>query len=75
MVERVGEFAAADKFPLENVIMPPKSAIAVVGILTFLWNWDEFLWPLIDINKTEMMTLPILLGRFSMAEGGVIAGP
>ena len=58
-----------------RVIIPlVKPAIAVVGILTFLWTYDEFLWPLVVVNKTEMMTLPLILGRYAMAEGGVVAG-
>jgi len=58
-----------------RVILPlVKPAIAVVGILTFLWTYDEFLWPLVVVNKTEMMTLPLVLGRYAMAEGGVVAG-
>lgn len=58
-----------------KVILPlVKPAIAVVGILTFLWTYDEFLWPLVVVNKTEMMTLPLILGRYAMAEGGVVAG-
>lgn len=59
-----------------KIILPlVKSSIAVVGILTFLWSYDEFLWPLVIVKSTDMMTLPLILGRYSMAEGGVIAGP
>lgn len=58
-----------------RIILPlVKPCIGMVGILNFLWSLDEFLWPLVVINKTEMMTLPLVLGRYAMAEGGVIAG-
>ncbi|MCX6383260.1 MAG: carbohydrate ABC transporter permease [Actinobacteria bacterium] len=58
-----------------RIILPlVKPAIAVVGILTFLWAYDEFLWPLVVINNNAMMTLPLILGRYAMAEGGVVAG-
>jgi multiple sugar transport system permease protein len=58
-----------------RIILPlVKSAIAVVGILTFLWAYDEFLWALVVVNKNEMRTLPLILGRYAMAEGGVVAG-
>ena len=58
-----------------NIILPlVKPAIAVIGILTFLWTYDEFLWPLVVINSTDMMNLPLILGRYAMSEGGVIAG-
>ncbi|MCL4378636.1 MAG: carbohydrate ABC transporter permease [Actinobacteria bacterium] len=59
-----------------KVILPlTKPALSVVAILTFLWSWDELLWPLVVINSNEMKTLPIIFGYFSMAEGGAIAGP
>ncbi len=59
-----------------KIILPlVKPGIAVVGILTFLWTYDEFLWPLVVITSTNMMTLPLILSRYAMAEGGVIAGP
>ncbi|MHB8277646.1 MAG: carbohydrate ABC transporter permease [Candidatus Humimicrobiaceae bacterium] len=58
-----------------RIILPlVKPAIAVVGILTFLWAYDEFLWPLVVINNNAMRTLPLILGRYAMAEGGVVAG-
>lgn len=58
-----------------KVILPlVKSSIAVVGILTFLWTFDEFLWPLVTVNSKEMMTLPLILAKYAMAEGGVVAG-
>jgi len=52
----------------------PKPCIAVVGILTFIWTYDNFLWALVVVSNTEMMTLPLILGRYAMTEGGVIAG-
>lgn len=51
------------------IILPlVRSALAVLGILVFLWSYDEFLWPLVTVHKPEMMTLPLLLGRFTQAE-------
>jgi len=58
-----------------NIIIPLiKPSIAVVGILTFIWTYDAFLWALVVVSKTEMLTLPLVLGRYAMTEGGVIAG-
>ena len=52
-----------------SVILPlVRSSIAILGILIFLWTWDEFLWPLVIINKNEMKTLPLLLSHFNAAE-------
>lgn len=52
-----------------SVIIPlVRSSIAVLGILIFLWTWDEFLWPLVIVNNNEMKTLPLLLVHFTQAE-------
>ncbi len=52
-----------------SIILPLiRSSIAVLGILTFLWTWDYFLWPLVIIHQNEMKTLPVLLGHFTMSE-------
>jgi multiple sugar transport system permease protein len=70
LVEAARVDGASDWRIYFNVILPlAKPALAVVGILIFLWSWDEFLWPLVVVGQVEMMTLPLLLGRFTMAEG------
>ncbi len=52
-----------------SVILPlVRSSIAVLGILTFLWTWDEFLWPLVTVADNEMKTLPLLMAHFTQAE-------
>ena len=52
-----------------SVILPlVRSSIAVLGILIFLWTWDEFLWPLVTVSDNEMKTLPLLLAHFTQAE-------
>ncbi len=53
-----------------TIIIPlVRSSIAVLGILIFLWSWDEFLWPLVMVNDNELKTLPLLMAHFTMAEG------
>jgi multiple sugar transport system permease protein len=47
-----------------------KSAVAALGIFTFIGNWGAFLWPLIVVESTEMRTLPLGLAFFS-GEAGV----
>ena len=47
-----------------------KSAVAALGIFTFIGNWGAFLWPLIIVESTEMRTLPLGLAFFS-GESGV----
>src|SRR5947207_177755 len=42
------------------------SVIAVIGnvILTFIWSWNNFLWPLLITRDPNMQTLPLGLARF-----------
>jgi len=45
-------------------------AVAALCILTFLGNWNAFLWPLIVIQDPLMRTLPVGLSQFSYGEAG-----
>lgn len=43
-----------------RIIVPlSKPALATLGIFAFIGNWNNFLWPLIIINKATLMTLPV----------------
>ena len=41
-----------------------KAAIATNIILSFVWSWNNFIWPLIIISKKDMQTLPLGLSSF-----------
>ena len=44
----------------QRVILPlAKPGMGVLAIFTFMGVWNEFLWPLIVINRSAMMTLQI----------------
>ncbi len=47
-------------------IMLPLSAAAVATnvVLSFIWSWNNFLWPLIVVREPQMQTLPLGLSRF-----------
>jgi len=48
-----------------RIILPlAKPAIATTIILSFIWAWNDFLWPLIIVRDQEMQTLPLGLVRF-----------
>jgi multiple sugar transport system permease protein len=40
-------------------------ALATLGILTFLGNWNSFLWPLVVAQTQEHYTLPVALALFA----------
>jgi ABC-type glycerol-3-phosphate transport system permease component len=41
-----------------------RPAMATVAIFTFMWNWNDFLAPLIYLSTTEKWTLTLALSRF-----------
>jgi multiple sugar transport system permease protein len=43
-------------------------ALATLGVLTFLTNWNSFLWPLVVASSEDMYTLPVALALFSTGQ-------
>ena len=53
---------------LFKVVLPSMRApIATVGIMTLLWTWNDFLWPLIAIQSEKNYTLQLGLMTFQGA--------
>lgn len=49
-----------------RVVLPLSSSpLAALGILTFMGQWDSFLWPLIVLTRADLFTLPVGLALFS----------
>ncbi|GAA4431888.1 carbohydrate ABC transporter permease [Georgenia halophila] len=49
-----------------KVILPQvKPALAVLGLFTFVFQWNEFLWPLVATTTEEMRTIPVGLTLFN----------
>jgi len=50
---------------LTRIMLPlSKPAMATNVILSFIWSWNAFLWPLIVTRTNDMQTLPLGLARF-----------
>lgn len=48
-----------------QVIMPlARPALAVLAITTFVWRWNDLLWPLIITTAPEMKTVQLALATF-----------
>lgn len=43
-------------------------ALATLGILTFLGNWNSFLWPLVVAQNESSYTLPVALALYSTGQ-------
>ena len=56
----------ASEFQVLARIMIPmaKPAWATIAIISFMANWNDFLWPLIVMQKFTNMTLPVALALF-----------
>lgn len=53
---------------LFSILMPlAKPVIAALGVLTFLYVWNDFFFPLIVVSSTNVQTLPLGLTVFSTA--------
>ncbi|RTD99632.1 carbohydrate ABC transporter permease [Paenibacillus whitsoniae] len=44
-------------------------ALITLGLMTFLGNWDSYLWPLIVINEQKMQMIQVGISTFSSNEG------
>lgn len=60
-VDGAGEF-----YIYLRVVLPQLGpALATFGMLTFMFNWNAYLWPLIVLTEKNVRTLPIILTWFS----------
>jgi len=57
---------------LWNVLVPnTHPAYLSFALLTFTWRWNDYFWPLIMTNSTEMRTLPVGLVFLRTSEGSI----
>ncbi|SDE38218.1 alpha-1,4-digalacturonate transport system permease protein [Paenibacillus sp. UNCCL117] len=48
-----------------RIILPLcKPILAVLAIFSFMWRWDDFLWPLIGISDPSLYTVQLALSNF-----------
>jgi multiple sugar transport system permease protein len=49
-----------------SVVLPQvKPALATLGLLTFMFNWNAYLWPLIVLTENDKRTIPVILSWYS----------
>lgn len=60
-LEDAARIDGASHWSIYHRIMLPlsKPALAAFGVIAFLGSWNNFVWPLIVINRPSMKTLPI----------------
>jgi alpha-1,4-digalacturonate transport system permease protein len=48
-----------------QIVLPLAApALAVLAIFSVMWRWNDFLWPLIVLNRSELFTLQLGLNAF-----------
>jgi ABC-type glycerol-3-phosphate transport system permease component len=58
-----------------SVVLPlAKPLVAALVIFTFMWRWNEFVWPLIVLTDASSYTLPVGL-QFLISQFGSDFGP
>lgn len=48
-----------------------RSTIAAYGVFQLMWNWNDYLWPLLVLSDSEKYTLPVALQLLKGAYGSV----
>ncbi|MDR1636817.1 MAG: carbohydrate ABC transporter permease [Treponema sp.] len=52
-------------FIFQRIIIPiVKPVVATIAIFSFMWRWNDYLWPLIVISKNDRQTIQQALANF-----------
>lgn len=62
-IDGAGEFAIFFRIVLPFI----RPACVTLLLLAFLWSWNDFLYPLVLINKNELYTIPLGIRQMSGA--------
>ncbi|WP_299088712.1 carbohydrate ABC transporter permease [uncultured Metabacillus sp.] len=47
---------------------------ATMVILSFIWSWNDFMWPLVVLSDQDLHTVPLYLASFSLENGTSLGG-
>ena len=74
-IEEAAALDGAGRWTIFWKIMLPlaRPALTTLGILTFLYAWNDYLWPLVSAQRKEMFTITVglasLQSNFAQSEG------
>lgn len=74
-IEEAAQLDGASRWTIFTRIMLPLSvpALTTLAILTFLYAWNDYLWPLVSTQRQEMFTITVGLAsiqsNFAQSEG------
>ena len=65
LIEAARIDGAGEWFIFQRIIIPlSKPIIATIAIFSFMWRWNDFLWPFIVISRQKKYTLQLALANF-----------
>ncbi|WP_462409854.1 carbohydrate ABC transporter permease [Neobacillus sp. Marseille-QA0830] len=67
-IDGMGELKIFWRIALPQV----KPALSALGIITFLGNWNAYLWPVIVVSSDKMRTLPVGISLYATGDSGGI---
>ncbi|WP_029678329.1 carbohydrate ABC transporter permease [Bifidobacterium sp. 7101] len=78
IVEAAKLDGAGDAVIFHRIILPmSRNSISALAIFTFLWNWEDYLWPFLMITDEKKQLLSVGLkmfsGRYGTDYGGLFA--
>lgn len=64
--EEAARIDGCNEFQIFYRVMLPLSgpAVSTVTILTFIVNWNSFLWPMISVRQDSYRTLPVAIAQY-----------
>jgi multiple sugar transport system permease protein len=73
-MEEAARMDGATDFQVFRLIMVPLAAPAIItlSVLTALYSWNNFLWPLIITNSPASMTVPVAVSYLSADTAAII---
>lgn len=65
LIESARIDGAGEWFIFVRIILPlAKPIIATLAIFSFMWRWNDFLWPFIVISRQKLYTIQLALSNF-----------
>ena len=70
-LEEAARVDGASAFRIYRTIVMPLSrpAVSAVSIFTFVWSWNNLLWPLLVLTNPNLMTIPVGLATVQGSYG------
>lgn len=69
LIEAARMDGANELFSFHRIVIPIIApAVATMGIMGFIGNWNNYLLPMILISKNKMMTLPVMMATLRASQ-------